>query len=72
MKEKSKRVRKNIMINPNLVNRTRKILNAPSDSQAIELALQSIADRKTNEELWKATEKFIKSVRDPNFKPLFS
>lgn len=70
--KKSKRIRKNIMVNPYLIKRARKILNAPSDSQAIEAVLKSVADRKTNEEVWEATRKFIESAHDPNFKPLFS
>ncbi len=72
MKRKSKKVRKNIMIDPALVKRARKILGAPSDSQAIELVLKSIADRKTNEEVWEATKKFIKSMHGKKFKPLFT
>lgn len=72
MKNKSAKVRKNIMVDPELVKRAKKILNAPSDSLAIELCLKSITDRKTNEEVWKATEEFIKSMQGKNFKPLFS
>ena len=60
------------MVNPDLVKHARKILNAPSDSQAIEMLLKSLSDRKTNEEAWKATEEFIKSMQGKNFKPLFS
>ena len=72
MKEKSKKVRKNIMVNPDLVKRVKKILGASNDSQAIEMLLKSVADRKTNEEVWEATKKFIRNAHDPNFKPLFS
>ena len=72
MKQKPKKVRKNIMINPDLVKRAKKILGASNDSQDIEMLLKSVADRKTNEEIWEATKKFIKSAHDPNFKPLFS
>ncbi len=60
------------MVNPDLIKRAKKIFNASSDSQAIEMSLKSIADRKTNEEMWKATEEFIKSMQGKNFKPLFS
>lgn len=72
MKNKSRKIRKNIIVDPELVKRAKKILNAPSDSLAIELCLKSIADRKTNEEVWKATEEFIKSMQGKSFKPLFS
>ena len=72
MERKSKRIRKNIMVNPDLVKRARNILGAPNDSQAIELCLESIADRKTNEEMWDETKKLIKRLHNPNFKPLFS
>ena len=72
MKQKSKKVRKNIMVDPGLVKRAKKILGASNDSQAIEMLLKSVADRKTNEEVWEATKKFIEAAHDPNFKPLFS
>ena len=72
MKQKGKRIRKNIMVDPSLIKRARKILGAPSNSQGIEMVLKSVADRKTNEEVWEATEKFIKSMQGKNFKPLFS
>lgn len=72
MKEKGKKIRKNIMVNPDLVKHARSIFNASSDSQAIELCLKSLADRKTEEEVRKATEKFIKSMYGKSFKPLFS
>ena len=60
------------MVNPDLVKRAKKILNASNDSQAIEMLLKSVANRKTNEEVWEATKKFIEAAHDPNFKPLFS
>lgn len=60
------------MVNPGLIKRARNILNAASDSQAIEMLLKSLNNRKTNEEAWKATEEFIKSMQGKNFKPLFS
>ena len=60
------------MVNLDLVKRAKKILGASNDSQAIEMLLKSVADRKTNEEIWEATKKFIKRAYDPNFKPLFS
>ncbi|MBI3591495.1 MAG: hypothetical protein HY094_09000 [Candidatus Melainabacteria bacterium] len=72
MKNKSTKVRKNIIVDPFLVKRARKILNASSDSQAIEICLKSLTDRKTNEEVWEATKKFIRNAYNPNFKPLFS
>ena len=72
MKNKSAKVRKNIIVDPKLVTRARKILNASSDSQAIEMCLKSIADRKTNQEVWEATKRFIRNAYNPNFKPLFS
>ena len=72
MKQGTKKVRKNIMVNPDLIKRAKKILGASNDSQAIEMLLKSVADRKTNEEVWKATEEFIKSMQGKRFKPLFS
>lgn len=61
------------MVNLNLVKRARKVFNASSDSQAIEMALeQTTADRKTNEELWKATIDFVKHLKRDKIKPLFS
>lgn len=72
MKKPGKKVRKNIMVNLDLIKRARKILNASNDSQAIEILLKSLNDRKTNEEAWKATEEFINSMQGRNFKPLFS
>ena len=72
MKKKPQRIRKNIMVNLDLMKRAKKILGASNDSQSLEMLLKSVADRKTNEEVWEATKKFIKSAHDPNFKPLFS
>ena len=72
MKQQNKKVRKNIMVNLDLMKRAKKILGASNDSQTIDMLLKSVADRKTNEEVWEATKKFIKSAHDPNFKPLFS
>lgn len=72
MKEKGKKIRKNIMVNPYLIKRARNVLNAASDSQAIEMLLKSVADKKTNEEVWNETRKLIKQLHNPNFKPLFS
>lgn len=71
MKQKSKKVRKNIMVNPNLVKRARKILNAPSDSQAIETALEEIAQRKTEDEIQSATYKFLRHFSRDKIKPIF-
>lgn len=71
--KKSKRIRKNIMVDPNLMIRARKILNAPNDSQAIEQALNtSTAGRKTEEELRQATIDLTKHMRRYKIKPLFS
>lgn len=73
MKQNSKRIRKNIMVNPDLVERARNIFGASNDSQAIEMALNSsVVDRKTEEEVWKATIKFIEHLRKDKIKPLFS
>ena len=72
MKQKSKKVRKNIMVNLDLIKRAKEVLGAANDSQAIEILLKSVADRKTNEEVWEATKKFIQNAHDPNFRPLFS
>ena len=72
MKKGSKKVRKCVYINANLLKRARKILNACSDSNAIELALKPIAERKTDEEMWEETRKFVRSLNSKNFKPLFS
>lgn len=71
MKRPGKKIRKNIMVNPLLVKRARKILSASSDSQAIEMALDEIAQRKTNEEAWEATREFIKKLAGSKVKPLF-
>ena len=60
------------MVNPDLMKRAKKVLSAENDSQAIEILLKSVADRKPNEEVWKATKKFIQNAHDPNFSPLFS
>jgi len=60
------------MVDPNLVKRAKNILNADSDSQAIEMCLKSLADRKTEKEVRKATEIFIKNAHDPDFSPFFS
>ena len=60
------------MVTLDLVKRAKKILGASNDSQAIEMLLKSVADRKTNEEVWEATEEFIKSMQGKKFKPLFS
>ncbi len=72
MKKKLQRTRKNIMVNLALVKRAKKILGASNDNEDIEMLLKSVADRKTNEEVWEATKKFIQNAHDPNFKPLFS
>lgn len=72
MRTKRKKVRKCITINPVLLKKVRKILNASSDNEAIEMALKPIADRKTDEEIWRETKKFIRHLQDQNFKPLFS
>ena len=72
MSQQKKKTRKNITVNLDLMKRAKKILGASNDSQAIEMLLKSVADRKTNEEVWEATKKFIKSAHDSNFKPLFS
>lgn len=72
MKPQNKKVRKNIMVNLDLVKRVKKVFNASSDSQAIELALEKAAERKTDEELWKATIDFVKHLKRDKIKPLFS
>ena len=72
MSQQKKKTRKNITVNLDLMKRAKKILGASNDSQAIEMLLKSVADRKTNEEVWKATEEFIKSMQGKKFKPLFS
>ncbi len=72
MKQRGKKIRKNIMVNPDLVKRARSVFNASSDSQAIELALEQSSQRKTNEELWKATIDFVKHLKRHRIKPLFS
>ena len=72
MSQQNKKTRKNIMVTLDLMKRAKKILGASNDSQAIDMLLQSVADRKTNEEMWDETKKLIKRLHDPNFKPLFS
>ena len=60
------------MVNPDLVKRARKVFNSSSDSQAIETALEEVGQRKTDEELWKATIDFVKHLKKDKIKPLFS
>lgn len=72
MKQKSKRVRKNIMINLDLVKRARKVFNASSDSQAVELALEQAGERKTDDEVRSATYEFLKHFSKAKIKPLFN
>ena len=72
MKQKPKKVRKNIMVNLDLVKRAKKVFNASSDSQAIEFALEQAGQRKTDEELWKATIDFVEHLKKDKIKPLFS
>ena len=72
MNKKSKKIRKNIMVNPDLVKRARNVFKASSDSQAIEMALEQTAQRKTDDELWQATIEFVKHLKRDKIKPLFS
>lgn len=73
MREKGKRIRKNIMVNPDLVERARKIFGAANDSLAIEQALNiSTAGRKTEDELWEATKNIVKMMAKYKIKPLFT
>ena len=60
------------MVNPDLVKRARNIFKASSDSQAIEKSLEMATDRKTDDELWEATIKFIEHMKRDKIKPLFS
>ena len=60
------------MVNLDLVKRAKKLFNASSDSQAIELALEQAGQRKTDEELWKATQDIVKLMAKHKIKPLFS
>lgn len=71
--KQNKRIRKNIMVNPDLVKRAKKVFGASSDSQAIEEALNtSLEGRKTDDELWEATIEFVKHLKRDKIKPLFS
>lgn len=72
MKQKGKRIRKNIMVTPGLIKRARNILNAASDSQAIEKSLEIATDRKTDDELWKATIDFVKHLKRDKIRPVFN
>lgn len=60
------------MVNLDLVKRARKVFNAPSDSRAIEMALEEAGQRKTDDELWAATQKIVKLMVEHKIKPVFS
>ena len=60
------------MVNLDLVKRARKIFNASSDSQAIELSLKQAGQKKTDEELWEATRNIVKLMAKHKIKPLFN
>lgn len=72
MKKPGKKVRKNIMVNLDLVKRAKKIFGASSDSQAIEKSLETATDRKTDDELWEATIELVKDMKKYKIRPLFS
>ena len=70
MKQQNKKTRKNIMVNLDLVKRAKKVFNASSDSQAIEMALKQAGQKKTDEELWEATQNIVKLMAKHKIKPL--
>ena len=72
MKKKGKKIRKSELIGRELEERVNKIFGKPNNNKATETLLKSIADKKTGEEVRKATERFLKSLQGKDFKPLFS
>ncbi len=72
MKSKSKKIRKNIMIKPDLLKEAKNILNADSDSQAIEMALTELTQQRSDDDLWKATAELVNHMKEHKIKPLFS
>ena len=60
------------MVNLDLVKRARNVFKASSDSQAIEMALEQAAQRKTDDELWKATKDIVRMLTKYKIKPLFN
>ena len=72
MKQKGKKIRKNIMVDPIKLKRAKNILKAASDSKAIDMALDPFINRKTEDELWEATIEFVKHLRRDKIKPIFS
>ena len=60
------------MVNLDLVKRVKKVFDASSDSQAIELALEEAGQKKTDEELWEATRNIVKLMVKHKIRPLFN
>ncbi len=68
MKPEVNRRNKHFILDDNQLKLARKLIGAKSDTETIEIALtELINERQRNQQVWKATEKLIKSgieVRD--------
>lgn len=71
MEKKGKKVRKNVMIDPDLLKAARKNLGASTESETIEKALEPIAEWESEDEIMKATREFIKHLSRDKIKPIF-